>query len=100
MTDSYDPRAPGALYPSLVVKKVQIRVWENIVCSRCGEEQETVFEEGLQIRNGLLLTVEGGYGMYVDTDDIHKLLLCGGCIALLRDKWPGLDQVCNLDDGL
>lgn len=93
---SYLPRVVS----EQVVQEVQTKRWENIVCSRCGEKQENVFDggfnSGLMIKDGLRVELTGGYAMYFDdmglTQSIVRLLLCETCINDLRRVWPGLDQ--------
>jgi hypothetical protein len=97
---TYDPRAEGALYPVKGQPRPAQR-WDNLVCSSCGEEQETVFDLGdLQVKDGLVINVSGGYGMYVDMMRTRTLLLCGECLPIMRKVWPGLDQVLKEEEEL
>lgn len=70
-------------------------------CVRCtnactpvfpGTVQEDGKWDSMQVNNGLVVELSGGYGMYVDTEHRNPVfVLCGECVDIIRkspdNKW-------------
>lgn len=74
----------------------EIAVVEKIICDNCQGHIPFVFEEssmheGVQGTGMLHVTLEGGYGEYVDgNSSVH---LCKACADALRLAFPLFDKV-------